>query len=221
MHFEILVEDASGKIALDVLMGKILGPNGKTHSWRIFPYRGIGRIPDDLRKNRADPSKRMLLNNLPRLVKGYGNTYKENPNIAIIVIVDLDDRDCMAFKRELLNIHNQCDPAPNVLFRIAIEELESWFLGDPQAIQFAYPRADSRQISGYKQDSICGTWEKLADAVHPGGSSALNRLGWPAIGQIKCEWAKKITPHMDVQKNKSRSFQVFREGIERIVSSMN
>ncbi|MBN1903218.1 DUF4276 family protein [Candidatus Sumerlaeota bacterium] len=221
MHFEILVEDASGKIALDILLKKILGTNGKNHSWRIFGYKGIGRIPDDLRKNRADPSKRMLLNNLPRLMKGYGNTYKKDPNTTIIVVVDLDDRDCKVFKRELLNIQNQCIPSLNVLFRIAIEELESWFLGDPQAVKSAYPKVDSRQISSYKQDSICGTWEKLADAVHPGGSSALNRLGGPSIGQIKCEWAEKITPYIDVQKNKSRSFQVFLKGIQRLASVMN
>ncbi len=47
MHFEILVEDASGKIALESILEKILGPNGKDHTYKIFPYKGIGRIPKD------------------------------------------------------------------------------------------------------------------------------------------------------------------------------
>jgi len=221
MHFEVLVEDASGKIALDTLIEKILGPKDKDHTWRIKSYKGIGRIPQDLRKNPADPSKRLLLENLPRLLKGYGRTYQNDPNVTVIIVVDLDNRDCLIFKKELSKILKQCNPAPNTLFRIAIEELESWFMGDPQAIKSAYPRADSRALDSYIQDSICGTWEKLANTVYTGGAAALIRRGWPSIGQIKCEWAEKITPYIDVQKNKSRSFQVFRDGLARLASSMN
>lgn len=39
MHFEILVEDLSGKKALDILMPKIIG---NQHTFRIIAYRGIG-----------------------------------------------------------------------------------------------------------------------------------------------------------------------------------
>ena len=42
MRFEILVEDLSGKRALEVLMPKILGDQ---HSFRIINYRGVGHIP--------------------------------------------------------------------------------------------------------------------------------------------------------------------------------
>ena len=44
MHFEVLVEDKSGSIALDVVLGKILGKNGQTHSWRLHSCKGIGRV---------------------------------------------------------------------------------------------------------------------------------------------------------------------------------
>ena len=50
MHFEILVEDTSGKIALKSILGKILGPNGQGHTYKIISYKGIGRIPKDLRR---------------------------------------------------------------------------------------------------------------------------------------------------------------------------
>ncbi len=43
MHFEILVEDLSGKKALDILVPKILG---NTHSFVVHSYKGIGRIPN-------------------------------------------------------------------------------------------------------------------------------------------------------------------------------
>ena len=56
MHFEVLVEDLSGKIALEQLLEKILGANYKHHSWKTRSYRGLGRIPKDLRGT-TDPQK--------------------------------------------------------------------------------------------------------------------------------------------------------------------
>ncbi len=52
-------------------------------------------------------------------------------------------------------------------------------------------------MKNYVQDSVCETWELLADAVHTGGSSAIKKAGWPLPGQVKHEWAKKIAPLMD------------------------
>ena len=42
MHFEVLVEDQSGKHALDILIPKIIGSE---HSFKVHAYRGIGHIP--------------------------------------------------------------------------------------------------------------------------------------------------------------------------------
>ena len=87
-------------------------------------------------------------------------------------------------------------------------------LGDRNAVKAAYPRAKEQILNTYVQDSICGTWEKLADAVYPGGSQKLKELGWPHTGKAKCAWANNIAPHLDVENNQSRSFQVFRDGIK-------
>jgi hypothetical protein len=38
MHFEILVEDQSGKKALDILVQKIVGND---HTFRIIPYNKL------------------------------------------------------------------------------------------------------------------------------------------------------------------------------------
>ncbi len=122
MHFEILVEDASGKIALESMMAKILDAN--THTYRIVSYKGIGRIPKNLRGKTA-PQHRILLDRLPQLLRGYGKSLQHFA-AAVVVVVDLDDKDCMAFKQELLNVLNTCKPKPRTLFRIAIEEGEAW-----------------------------------------------------------------------------------------------
>ncbi len=216
MHFEVLSEDRSGSPALDIILEKILGPNGSDHSWRIHPYKGVGHVPRNLNAS-ADPAKRLLLNNLPRLLRGYGKSFQRSPG-AVIVVVDLDDRDCIAFKRELLDILGACDPAPQTLFRIAIEESEAWLLGDRNAVKTAYPFAKETVLNRYEQDSICGTWELLADAVHPGGAAALKRQGYPAAGAAKAGWARRIGPHMELARNRSASFRVFCDGVRKLAN---
>ena len=213
MHFEVLVEDASGKEALEQILPKILGDNYTHHSWILRSYRGLGRIPKGLRGT-TDPQKRILLNRLPKILQGYGHSLSDFASV--VVVVDLDKRDCMAFKRELLDVLNACNPRPTTLFRIAIEESEAWLLGDCNAVKAAYPKARESILNRYVQDSICDTWELLADAVHPGGSPPLKQDGYPVTGEAKCDWARSVAPHMDVDRNQSKSFQVFRDGIRKL-----
>ena len=213
MHFEVLVEDKSGSIALERILPKILRDDDE-HTWKIIPYKGIGRLPRNLR-GVTDAEKRILLDRLPQLLRGYGKSLQHFP-AAVIVVVDLDDRDCMDFKCELLDVLNACNPRPETLFRISIEEGEAWLLGDRDAVKTAYPNAKDSVLNSYEQDSICGTWETLADAVHPGGSVSLKRIGYPEIGMAKCDWAGAIAPYMDVDSNESKSFQVFRDGVRNL-----
>ena len=213
MHFEILVEDKSGSIAVDGVLEKILGPNGADHSWKTHPYKGVGDLPKNLH-GKTDPAKRILLDRLPKLLHGYGK--KRDDSMAVVVVVDLDNRDCMAFKQELLAVLSACNPRPNALFRIAIEEIEAWLLGDSAAVKAAYPDARDSALEDYRQDEICGTWEVLADAVHKGGAAALKKEGWPTSGMAKCAWARKIAPHMDPDRNRSPSFRAFRDGVRRL-----
>lgn len=209
MHIEFLVEDSSGEKMLSQLLPKILGHQGAKHTWRLKAYKGIGRIPAGL-SAKTDPAKRMLLDQLPRLLQGYGKT----PGIdAVVVILDTDSRECSAFLTELKSVAAKCKPAPRTLFRLAIEEMEAWYLGDSQSVLSAYPRAKRDVLNRYVQDSVCGTWELLADAVYPGGSAAIKKAGWPRPGEIKHEWAEKIAPFMDTDKNISPSFVKFRDGL--------
>ena len=198
MHFRVLVEDQSGEIAVGHILKKILGGNGSVHSWRIHRYKGISH----------------LLKDLPSTLQAFGNSLDDSS--AVVVVVDSDDRDCIKFKQDLLNVLNACNPRPSTLFRIAIEEGEAWLLGDRAAVKSAYPNATDEVLNRYVQDSICGTWEVLADAIHPSGASQLKALGYPIAGIAKCDWARNIAPHMDVDKNKSKSFQVFRDGVRKL-----
>jgi len=139
MHYEFLVEDASGRILLESVVEKILGPNGDDHTFRLHSYKGVGRLPTGM-TGKIDVRKRILLDRLPVLMRGYGKSL-QHQEAAVVVVVDLDRRDCTTFKQELLDVLNACNPAPTALFRIAIEEMEAWTLGDKAAILTAYPRA--------------------------------------------------------------------------------
>jgi Domain of unknown function (DUF4276) len=212
MHLEILTEDQTTAALLDILLPKIIGENGTKHSWRLKPYKGIGRMPKNL-VSKGDPQKRILLDQLPRLLSGYGKT---NGIDFVIVVVDSDDRNCADFLSELKQVLSNCNPAPNTLFHLAIEETEAWYFGDGEAINAAYPKAKKSELNKYVQDSICGTWERLADALVNGGSSEVKKQGWPAPGELKHEWAIKIGQHMNPEINKSPSFIKLRDGLRRI-----
>jgi len=217
MHFEILIEDISGKAALEILIPKIIGD---IHTFNIHSYKGIGRIPQGLTAS-SDSQKRILLDQLPRLIQGYGETFAHYPSsypAVLMIICDLDDKCLRNFRRELLNCLDKCYKKPNTYFCIAIEEGESWYLGDINAIQTAYPKAKINILNAYENDSICGTWEKLADAIFSGGSQGLAKLGWQAVGKEKMAWARNIPPYMNVDNNQSPSFCYFREKLRSLSS---
>ena len=216
MHFEILVEDLSGKKALDILIPKIISDQ---HTFKVIEYRGIGHIPKNL-KSSTDASKRILLDQLIRLLRGYGKTfagYSENFPAAVIVVCDLDDKCLKVFRQELFRVLNACNPRPKARFCIAIEEGEAWLLGDIPAIKTAYPNARDNILNSYTNDAICGTWELLADALFQGGATGLKKRGWRAVGREKSIWATNIAPYMDVKNNKSPSFRYFWQKIQELM----
>jgi hypothetical protein len=96
-----------------------------------------------------------------------------------------------------------------VVNRIAVEELESWFFGDWSAVQAAYPRVPATvpQKSGFRDpDAIAGgTWEAL--------ERVLKQAGYFSTGLRKVELARSVAERMLPNRNKSRSFQAFATAI--------
>ena len=204
MHFEFFTEDQSSKEAMNILIPKLLGDE---ITFRVHPYKGLGRIPKNLRPN-TDANKRILLDRLPELLRGYGRTPDSG---TVVIICDLDGKDRQQFSAELNSVLDSCDPKPDAIFCLAIEEFEAWYLGDLNAIKKAYPQIKSSILNEYENDSICGTWELLADAIYRGGRKALLKKGGQAVGEQKSMWAKTISPFMDVDGNHSPSFNAMRD----------
>lgn len=208
MHLEVLVEDQSGKAMLDLLLPKLLK---EEHSFRVHSYKGIGRVPKGL-KPQSEPAKRILLDQLPRLLEGYGQAFSKHPKgytAHVAVVCDLDNKNLKSFMQSLQKTLEACKKKPPTEFCIAIEEGEAWLLGDRTAVEAAYPKANRAVLKSYSYDSICGTWETLAEAVYPGGSSALKALGWQAVGHEKMKWATNISPNIQISRNQSPSFSRF------------
>lgn len=216
MHFEFLVEGQCELTALSILMPKILGPYMAPHTWMIHKHRGTGKFPEDPAK-KPSPHDGSLLHNLSSKLRAYG---KENrDDLVVVVLVDLDDRsDCRVFKQELIHQLDDCVKNPNTLFRIAIEELEAWYLGDRKAIEQAYPNARLEVLDGYTQDSICGTWELFAKVVNDKDVQALLAVNKrsPRLLESKKKWAKNVPSCMDIEQNLSPSFVVFRDGVRKL-----
>lgn len=207
MYFHFLIEDRSSAILVELLMKKITF-NRPDLTYRCTAFSGLGGFTP---KNTVKETKTgKLLNDLATYLRGFNKSLSGFPSVVIIVL-DNDDNDSKKFQVELESVAQDNNITIDYVFCIAVEEMEAWLLGDRAALVAAYPSAKSQILNSYKQDSICGTWEVLADAVYPGGLVKLKRScpTYREIGAYKCEWAQKIGAHMDPEKNQSPSFQRF------------
>jgi hypothetical protein len=151
LRLHILVEGPSEVALLSRWFPRLL-PH---HALTIIQHRGKGRLPGQP-EARPNPRREGLLDQLPAKLRAYGRALNPATD-RVLVLVDVDDESCLDLKRRLLAILDTCNPKPVVLFRIAIEEMEAFYLGDPAAIRRAFPQAKLRKLENYIQDSICDT----------------------------------------------------------------
>lgn len=137
----------------------------------------------------------------------------------IVVLVDAEAEDRRAITSRLEEIHRAAglttktapgdDGRFHVINRVAIEELEAWFFGDVAALCEAFPgvpRALDRQAPYREPDHTRGgTWEAL--------ERVLQQAGYYPGGLAKVDAARKVSGHMDPERNRSASFQVFRAAV--------
>lgn len=140
------------------------------------------------------------------------------------MLVDADRDDCRELKAKMEHIAHEAgmttksvaDPGTpfQVLNRLAIEELEAWFFGDVEAMRMVYPRVSKnleRQSRYRDPDAITGgTWEAL--------QRVLQQAGYHQGGLAKIQAARDISTYMQPERNCSRSFQTFRQGVISLLS---
>ena len=202
MHIEFLVEELSAGAALTTIVPKILGQDV---TFRMHLHQG----------------KQDLLSRLTDRLKGYSHWLPTDWRV--VVLIDEDRQECDELKAQLENAARQAGLSTKsraarggqirVLNRIAIEELEAWFFGDVEALCTAYrgvPPTLGAQATYRDPDAINGgTWEAL--------ERVLQRAGHHKGGLAKIAAAGAISSHMNPERNRSRSFQVFREGLLQVM----
>ncbi|MBQ6160727.1 MAG: hypothetical protein IJK24_07265 [Oscillospiraceae bacterium] len=211
MYYQFLVEDQSGGQLVELLMQKVKAKFPET-SYSVKSFKGIGGFT---KKNTVKETKDgKLLNDLSTYLRGFNKALAGMPSV-VIVVLDNDQNDPAVFYQKLCEVSEQNQIQIDHAFCLAIEETEAWLLGDEHAIRSAYPKANLGALHEYRQDSICGTWEVLANVVYKGGLAAMKKLSWAEQGREKFVWASMIGPFMTLKGNKSPSFQAF---IQEILS---
>jgi len=198
IFLEFFVEEPSMERALKHLVPRIL--DGKKYEMKIITFNG----------------KTGLKNNLPNRLRAYPKFIQ--PNQYLFILIDRDNEDCEHLKqylevvvRDVGLITRSANPKNyQVVNRIVIEELESWYFGDVDAIKKAYPRYNPKNPAKYRNpdDITGGTWEALERelAYYHGG------------GLEKIRAADEIARHMNPAINQSKSFQVFRDALLAVFS---
>jgi hypothetical protein len=200
MHIEFFLEEESAEAALLELIPRVCGDQV---SFRPHVFQGK---PD-------------LLAKLPARLRGMAKWLPADWRI--IVLLDADSEDCRVLKDRMERIAKDAglttktSPSPDgrfkVVNRLAVEELEAWFFGDTDALRTAFPRVSpslARQAPYRDPDRIRGgTWEAL--------ERVLQRAGYYRGGLAKVDSARRIATHMNPTRNRSRSFQVFIEGVRQ------
>lgn len=204
-YFEVLVEGGSDVPALrEVLVRKFGLTEGQ--DFRIHPHKGRGDLPANPLA-RPDRAQQTLLHQLPAKLRGFSYL---GDDACVVVVVDVDDTPCKKLLADLKSMLRRLPRKPQrVLFRLAIEETESWFIADEGALKSAFPRAKMQRIRSTTPDAIVGAWELLADA--------LKIKRHEVTGADKFAWATAIAPHLNLDNPRSPSLRKLIEGVNREV----
>ena len=130
------------------------------------------------------------------------------PNTRFVVMRDKDQADCLKVKRCLVGICRDAGK-PDVLVRIPCHELESWYLGDLNAVE------QGLQIPGLAQQQERAKYRRPDRIANP--VQELRKLTKEQYQKIA--GSRAIGLHLSPNANRSHSFTVFVSGLRRLVQS--
>jgi len=146
--------------------------------------------------------KRDLEDQLVRKIRGW-----RTPNTHFIVLRDQDSAKCRDVKEHLVELCKRAG-RPETLVRVACREIESWYLGDLKAVEEALGVTHLSSKQGQKKyrdpDRLESPSHELERLTH----SCYQKIsGSRAIGQVLS---------LDIETNRSRSFNVFLNGLRKL-----
>ena len=202
IQLEVLVEEASAEEALRHLLPRVLGCRARAKVINLG-------------------SKYKLLKALDHRLRAYRIRIDKGEDLRVMVLVDRDDDDCCRLKAKLeraathAGLPTKSRPGNHrvrVVNRIVVEELESWFVGDPAALRKAFTKLPAIDAARgmFRNPDHGGSWEALHRFLKKHG---IYKNSYPKI-----EAARRIAPHMRIDQNRSASFRQFVAGIEAILA---
>jgi hypothetical protein len=173
-----LLEEYSMKVLLDGLLP------------RLVPGLQFLCVPHE---GKADLEK-----SVPKKLRAW-----REPGARFVVLRDKDSADCQEVKRKLVSL---CEEGghPNALVRIACQELEAWYLGEPAAMANAFENKKLRKI---------GAEARYRDPDAVVRPSAVVEELVPEFQKVS--GARRMARVLSRKGNKSSSFQAFLKGIEK------
>lgn len=205
LHLEVLVEEQSAEHALSIVLPQLLGSQG---TFAIHAFQG----------------KQDLLRRLPERLRGYAS-WIDMAVTRVLVLVDEDRQDCLVLKAQLEDAARRAGLSTRatavagepfaVLNRIAVEELEAWFFGDPDALRSAYPRVPA----GLERRARFRSPDQIPGGTSQALAKVLQDAGYHRGGLRKISAAREIAAHMDLARNTSPSCRCFCEGVLEIIRS--
>jgi len=181
-----LVEEESMAEILEIILPKLLTPD---IGFLTVPHEG----------------KTDLERSIPRKLRAW-----KYPGDSFIILRDNDGADCLKIKSRLLKI---CEEAgrPDTLIRIVCQELESWFLGDLQAIEKAFNKPGLAKK--YQSKKKMRNPDMLTNA-----SQEIEKL-LGGYGKVNGSRLIAAQLSLDPGANTSPSFQAFLKGIRRLAGT--
>ncbi|WP_134063932.1 DUF4276 family protein [Pseudomonas sp. JV241A] len=141
--------------------------------------------------------KQDLEKSIPRKLRGW-----QVPNSYFIIVRDKDGEDPLVLKARLREL---CADRPESLIRIPVHHLESWILGDLPALAIAFNKPSLVALAGNRKfrspDSLANASQELAKLIP----------GYQKVGG-----ARSVSPHVNIENNLSRSFNLFIRDVKRL-----
>jgi len=178
-NFVFFLEEPSAREMPKGLLPRIIPSNDMSFQYIVF-------------EGKQDLEKR-----LPKKLKAWCK-----PESSFIVLCDQDSADCQIVKEKLRTVCHD-NGHPNSLIRIACRELESWYLGDLQAVEKGL---ELNGLSRKQERAKYRNPDNLANAAQE--LDVLTKQVYQ-----KVSGSRQIGPHLDLKKNRSHSFGVFVKGI--------
>jgi len=146
-------------------------------------------------------------NEIRRKALAYAENLKTKGCNVLIFIHDLDRNTLKNLKKEINDklINN---PIPEYLICIPIEEIEAWFLSDPEGIKKALKLRSFPRVSGLPED-ISSPKEKLGDYVRKASSGKKDYINTTHNQML----AEKVS--IEIMNEKCKSFKEFYDFIKK------